>query len=165
MKSFLFLGALFLVVGAFALVVAVDDSALHFVQTHLNATCDVANSCRGTLRLTGGILAAVFLPMGAIFVYLGAPTRAGGKKPKGTKARAIITDAKDTGVSVQGSPWMDLTMMIERPGQPSYSQSTRTVVPRSYGSHVPPGLSIPVILDALDPTKIDIDWAGATAPR
>ncbi len=59
---------------------------------------------------------------------------------------------------------MDMTLQDETPGMPPYTQSLRAVVPRGYGPGLPPGLSVPVRVDPLDPTKIDIDWAGATAP-
>lgn len=162
MKSFLFLGVVFLVLGVVSLVVAVDGSALDFVETQLGRACEISSSCRDTVRLTGGILAVTFLPMGAIFAYLGAPSRDGAPRKKGVKGRATIVDAKDTGVSIQGSPWMDLTLQVEAKGMPMYTESVKAAVPRGYGPHVPNGLSVPVSVDPLDPTKIDIDWAGAS---
>ncbi|MFN2594437.1 MAG: hypothetical protein ABR579_06065 [Actinomycetota bacterium] len=103
--------------------------------------------------------------MGAIFIYIGVPSRSSSGKKKGIKGRATILGASDTGVSVQGSPWMDLTLQIETDGMPPQTESFKTVVPRGYGNNLPPGLSVPVVVDPLDPTKIvDIDWAGASSP-
>ncbi len=97
--------------------------------------------------LTAGILAATFLPLGAFFVWMGIPSRRS-KRPgaNGKPATATVLKVRDSGVRVQGYPWVELDVQVAVDGMPQQIATTGMLM-RGRGDIVTEGQELPVTID------------------
>jgi hypothetical protein len=154
MGSFPYIGALFLILGGSAGVFAASSFVREWIEDAAFATC--AGRCTEAALPAAVILALTFVPMGALFVWIGLPSRRSSKRPSdGRRTSATIVTLEDSGTRVMGYPYVKFQLQLEEVGMPPRMVSTGSVV-RPF-MELRPGDRIPVVVDHLDPGKVRID--------
>ena len=78
----------------------------------------------------------------------------------GIPGRARIDAMADTGATVNEQPIAELTMTVEVPGMNPYQVTTQQPVPRLMTGSFAPGQTVPVKVDAADPSSLTVDMAA-----
>lgn len=154
MGFFPYIGALFLILGGSAGVFAFSSGVREWIEDAAFATC--AGRCTEAALPAAAILALTFVPMGALFVWIGLPSRRSSKKPPvGHRTSATIVTLEDSGTRVMGYPYVKFQLQLEEDGMPPRLVSTGSVV-RPF-MELRAGDRIPVVVDHLDPGKVRIE--------
>ncbi len=120
----------------------------------------------GSMLFVGGL----FGVMGLIFIGVDLVRFRGELKKdrlrvSGLKGTARVLDVRDTNVTVNNSPMVNLDLEVTVPGQSPFRTHKRTVISRLSVGALTPGTLIPVLADANKPRDIVLDWeSGTTAP-
>ena len=154
MGSFRYIGALFLILGGSAGVFAFSSGVREWIEDAAFATC--AGRCTEAALPAAVILAFTFVPMGALFVWIGLPSRRSSKRPlNGRRTSARIVTLEDSGTRVMGYPYIKFQLQVEEDGMPPRMVSTGSVV-RPF-TELRAGDCVPVVIDHQDPGKVRID--------
>lgn len=72
---------------------------------------------------------------------------------------------RQTGMSMNDQPQIDMELLITVPGRPPYTARRREFVPLILLGRLGSGMPLPVKVDKADPQRVIIDWqASGTAP-
>lgn len=154
MGSLPYIGALFLILGGSAGVFAFSSDVRRWIEDAAFATC--AGGCTEAAVPAAVILALTFVPMGALFVWIGLPSRRSSKTPPGgRRTSATIVTLEDSGTRVMGYPYVRFQLELKEDGMPPRLVSTGSVV-RPF-MELRAGDRIPVVVDHLDPGKVRIE--------
>lgn len=82
----------------------------------------------------------------------------------GEPAQAVIINAADTGVTVNGSPQARLTLEVRPVGRQPYVAETTFLVGRLQTGMIMPGMSVQVRFDPTDPSRVAVESLGG-APQ
>jgi hypothetical protein len=86
-------------------------------------------------------------------------------RTSGLRGTAKVIDVRDTNVTVNNSPLVNLGLEVTIPGQSPFQTRKRVVISRLNVGAMSPGATIPVLADPAKPTSIVLDWdSGTTAP-
>ena len=77
----------------------------------------------------------------------------------GHPGSAFIRDANDTGIEVHGDSVVELTLDVSPQGGAPYEVRTATLVPAAARARAVPGSTVPVRIDASQPSTVAIDWS------
>lgn len=114
---------------------------------------------RGGFLLTGGILGAVGLGLLAWGAKMGAGIKEAQRlRTVGLKGQGRVVGAATTGTTLNENPLMELELEITLPGKSPYRVHQRTWVPFLMMGTLAMGVTLPVIVDPADPSKILIEW-------
>lgn len=116
---------------------------------------------------TFGFLGALFGLMGLAFIGVDmlrfrGELRKDRLRVSGLKGTARVVGVRDTNVTVNNSPMVNLDLEVTLPGQPSFRTSKRTVISRLSIGALTPGATIAVLADPAKPKDIVLDWEGTT---
>lgn len=122
--------------------------------------------CNPSNVLFVGLGAAV---LGVVSLFVGIPlllSRPGGSAgvvvsgpvPDGIPASARILSVAETGVTVNESPQVDLTLLVTVPGRPPYEIERRELVPRLAIGRLTDGRPLRVLVDPQEPGRVAVDW-------
>jgi hypothetical protein len=83
----------------------------------------------------------------------------------GLKGTARVLGVRDSNITINNSPMVNLDLGVNIPGQPPFHTRKRTVISRLSVGALMPGAVLPVLADPSKPTDVVIDWnpAGAGA--
>ncbi|HEY1274430.1 MAG TPA: hypothetical protein VGF25_05950 [Thermoleophilaceae bacterium] len=70
--------------------------------------------------------------------------------------RAVVERVALTGVTNDENPEVELILAVELPGRESYTAAHRQVVSRYVKHNLVPGSTVPVRVDAADPSRLEI---------
>jgi hypothetical protein len=109
------------------------------------------------------ITAWTFLPIGIVFlaVGIGVERMLGTRRrllQTGTLSTATLQAVRETSMRVNGSPVVQLELVVDVPGRGPVRATMREVVPLTRLAALSPGTRIPVAVDRLDPSRMAIDW-------
>jgi hypothetical protein len=76
----------------------------------------------------------------------------------GRPGSGFIREANDTGIDVHGDSVVELTLDVTPQGGAAYEVRTATLVPSAARARALPGTTVPVRIDASQPSTIAIDW-------
>lgn len=141
-------GAVVLAVGAAGLLTWIGWSA--------------SGTAMGGFAMTLGILAITFLPMGVIFAGIGfamrkAAQRAERLRVHGVRAVGRIANIAPTGMSINNVPQMQITLIVEVPGQSPYQATTKMLLSPYALAQVGPGAQVPLRVDPQNPNDVLIE--------
>ena len=83
-------------------------------------------------------------------------------KKTGIPGKALIKDVQDTGVTVNNSPQVKLTLEVKNTYGQVYTATVRTLISRLQPQLFQPGMTVPVLIDPNDEKKLIIDYSGGT---
>ena len=126
----------------------------------------------GSVLVNGGP-AGVYIASGIILLFGGmfflfyklffAPMILAGRLRKtGLPGKALITEVRDTGVTINNSPQVKLVLEIKNSFGQKYTTTIRTLVSRLQPFIYQPGMTIPVLIDPKDDNKVVIDTSSGT---
>src|SRR5688500_11805799 len=81
---------------------------------------------------------------------------------KGEPAGAVILAAEDTGVTINDSPQVRLTLEVRPAGRAPYQARTTLLVGRLQVGMLAPGMTASVKFDPADPTRVAVESLGGT---
>jgi hypothetical protein len=82
----------------------------------------------------------------------------------GESATATIVELRDTGVTVNDNPQVELVLDVAPTSRPPFRATTRTLISRLQTSQVQPGMQVLVRFDTNDTSKVALaGFAGAAA--
>lgn len=151
MKLVTFAGILFLLLGlAFGASMVSDDVRALMPKT----------SGKGD---KSGISAVFFSALGVgciLWGWASAASEANAERLRtaGLPGRATIVDFRDTGVTLNKNPVVELTLQMQVQGRLPYEVKAREQVPRLVVSRLVRGGSLPVKVDPAAPEVFLIDW-------
>ncbi|MFN2545760.1 MAG: hypothetical protein ABR600_14480 [Actinomycetota bacterium] len=76
----------------------------------------------------------------------------------GVPATATVNQYRDTGMTVNENPSVEMDLTVQMDGHEPQHVVHTEMVPRLLIPRLAPGGSLPVRVDAMDPSKIAIDW-------
>lgn len=109
----------------------------------------------GILGITGLVLILVGNRMGASAAEADRIARTG------IDGQATVMGLGQTGMYLNENPQVEISMMVNVPGQPGYSATRKEFVPMILLGRLSSGQPLPVKVDPLDPSNVVIDWARA----
>ena len=83
-------------------------------------------------------------------------------KKTGIPGKALIKDVQDTGVTVNNSPQVKLTLEVKNTYGQVYTVTVRTLISRLQPQLFQPGMTVPVLIDPNDEKKLIIDYSSGT---
>lgn len=83
----------------------------------------------------------------------------------GEPATATIVELRDTGVSVNDNPQVELVLDVLPTSRPPFRATTRTMISRLQTSQVQPGMQVLVKFDTNDPSKVALAGFTGVAAR
>jgi hypothetical protein len=83
----------------------------------------------------------------------------------GEPATATIVELRDTGVSVNDNPQVELVLDVLPTGRPPFRATTRTMISRLQTSQVQPGMQVLVKFDTNDTNKVALAGFTGVATR
>ncbi|MEX2458554.1 MAG: hypothetical protein WD770_06170 [Actinomycetota bacterium] len=114
---------------------------------------------RGGFLLTGIILGVVGFGLLAWGAKMGAGIKEAQRlRAVGMKGQGRIVNAGTTGTTLNDNPLMNLELEITIPGKTPYRVHHKTWVPLVMMGTMTMGVTLPVIVDPADPSKILIEW-------
>src|SRR5262245_3782257 len=83
----------------------------------------------------------------------------------GESATATIVELRDTGVTVNDNPQVELVLDVVPAGRPPFRATARTLISRLQTSQVQPGMQVLVKFDANDTSKVALAGFVGAAVR
>jgi hypothetical protein len=124
----------------------------------------------GSVLVNGGpagvyIAAGILLLSGGMFflfyrLFFAPMILASRLRKTGLAGKALITEVRDTGVTINNNPQVKLVLEIKNSFGQKYTTTIRTLVSRLQPLIYQPGMSIPVLIDPKDDNKVVIDLSG-----
>lgn len=130
-----------LVAGAFGLLVVVGVAIAQGIATH-----SIWPIIVGPV-IAAGIGALLWAAFGALY-------RENALLRSGEPAQARIIAVRDTGVTVNDNPRIELELEVRRAGHPAYQTRTRAVVSRLQAALYQPGMNVDVRVDPKKPKRV-----------
>ena len=114
------------------------------------------------IYIAGGII-VVFGGMMFLFykLFFGPMINASRLMKTGIPGKATITEVRDTGVTINNSPQVKLTLDVKNQFGQIYTTSIRTLVSRIQPNMYQPGMAVPVKIDPKDEKNVVIDFSDA----
>ena len=109
----------------------------------------------GIMLATLGIMAFIFYK-----VLIGPMMKTSRLQKTGIDGKALITEVKDTGVTINRNPQVKLTLQIKNSFGQSYTTTCRTLVSRINPFIFQPGMEVPVKIDPKNEQNVIIDMSG-----
>lgn len=81
----------------------------------------------------------------------------------GTPAQVRVVAARETGMSVNDRPMLQLTLEVQVPGRAVYQTHVQELVPLMAMGMLSNGQPLAARVDPNDPSKVAIDWSGRSA--
>jgi hypothetical protein len=111
------------------------------------------------------IAAGIILLFGGMFflfykLFFAQMILANRLRKTGLPGKALITEVRDTGVTINNSPQVKLLVEIKNSLGQKYTTTIRTLVSRLQPFIYQPGMTIPVLIDPKDDNKVVIDTSG-----
>jgi hypothetical protein len=114
---------------------------------------------RGGFLLTGVILGVVGFGLLAWGAKMGAGIKEAQRlRAVGLKGQGRVVNAATTGTTLNDNPLMNLELEITLPGKSPYRVHHKTWVPLVMMGTLAMGVTLPVIVDPADPSKILVEW-------
>jgi hypothetical protein len=79
----------------------------------------------------------------------------------GIAGSARILTVKETGLTVNDAPQVDMTLEVQVQGGHPYQVQHRTMVPRLMIGRLTDGRPLKVLIDPVDPKQVSVDWMPA----
>ncbi len=110
----------------------------------------------------GGLMAVVFIAIfGTVFMAFLRPLfRANAILKTGEPATALIKNVRDTGVTINNAPQVELLLEVRSKFKPPYEAKVKTLVSRINPNVFQPGMTVAVKYDPKEPTAVAIDPEG-----
>jgi len=83
----------------------------------------------------------------------------------GLSGKAVITEVRDTGVTINNSPQVKLILQVKNTFGQTYTTQTRVLVSRLNMNAYHPGMEIPVKIDPKNEMNVVIDFTGTQSAR
>ena len=104
------------------------------------------------------IVASIALPL-VITLLIVVPFYRNGSRNRrllqtGKSAAAVIVELRDTGVTVNQQPQIELVLDVLPPNRPPFRATTRTLISRLQTSQVQPGMQVLVKYNPLDLSNV-----------
>ena len=114
------------------------------------------------LLLTAAILGLT----GLVLLFIGARVGSSAAEAdrimrNGLSGQAMVMGLTQTGMYLNENPQVEMSLMVNVPGRPSYPATRKEIVPLILLGRLSSGQPLPVRVDPLDPGKLVIDWAQA----
>ena len=132
------------------------------VGAGLIAVSLIIPAAQGGLLTTGIILTVIGL--GLLFVARKSMARyadAQRLKTSGLQGRAAIVGMRQTGVSMNEQPQVELNLQVEVEGQQPYTVTKKEFVPLMLLGTLTSGVPLPVSVDPANPSNVVINWENA----
>jgi uncharacterized protein DUF3592 len=115
--------------------------------------------------VTGGLMALIFIAVfGSVFFFFLKPLfRANAILKTGEPATAFIKSVRDTGVTINQAPQVELLLEVRTKFKPPYEAKVKTLVSRIQPNFYQPGMTVAVKYDPKDPTAVAIDPEGGVS--
>lgn len=116
--------------------------------------------------VSGSIFAVIFIAIfGGVFMFVFRPIfkplfESARLLKSGEPAEATILNIQDTGVTINNSPQVKLTLEVRRRGYPKYQVDTKTIISRLQTSMYQPGMQVSVMVDPNDQNKVAVAGLG-----
>lgn len=78
----------------------------------------------------------------------------------GRPGSAVVREANDTGILVQGDAVVELRLDVTPEGGTPYEVRTAALVPAAARARAMPGTTVPVRIDPASPNEVVVDWLG-----
>jgi hypothetical protein len=116
------------------------------------------------IYITAGML-ILFGGMGVLFykLFFGPMLNASRLQKTGLPGKAIITDVKDTGITINNNPQVKLILDVKNNFGQRYSTTCRVLVSRINPFAYKPGMEVPVKIDPKNEKNVIIDINTSTA--
>jgi hypothetical protein len=113
----------------------------------------------------GGLMAIVFVAIfGSVFMAILRPLfRANAILKTGEPATALIKGVRDTGVTINNAPQVELALEVRSKFKPPYEAKVKTLVSRINPNLFQPGMTVAIKVDPKDPQAVAIDPEGGLA--
>ncbi len=111
------------------------------------------------------IAAGIILLFGGMFylfyrLFFAPMILASRLRKTGIPGKAVITEVRDTGVTINNSPQVKLLLEIKNSLGQKYTTTVRTLVSRLQPQLYQPGMTIPVLVDPKDDNIVVVDFSG-----
>lgn len=104
------------------------------------------------------VVASIALPLVITLLVVVPLFRNGARNRRllrtGEQAAAVIVELRDTGVTVNQQPQVELVLDVLPPNRPPFRATTRTLISRLQTSQVQPGMQVLVKYNPLDPSNV-----------
>jgi hypothetical protein len=77
----------------------------------------------------------------------------------GIAGTATVTGLTQTGMSLNDQPQVEIELLVQLPGRPSYTAKHKEFVPLILLGRLSSGAPLPVRVDPADPQKVVVDWS------
>ena len=115
-----------------------------------------------------------FIPAAAVLSLAGIGLLALGRRARakaaavrhvletGIAGKATVVTMAQTGLIVNLSPQVRMTLSVEVPGRPTYQADLKVIVPLLLVGRLTSGVPLEVKVNRADPSNVVIDWEGST---
>ena len=115
----------------------------------------------GTFLFLGGLFGLMGLSFAGVdLVRFRGALKRDRLRLSGLHGTARVMAVRDSNVTINNSPMVNLDLEVTVPGRPAFRTRKRIVVSRLSVGALVPGATIPVLADPATPTDVLLDWDG-----